>query len=119
MLIKNGLLYGPDGRFSVRDIAFGETITAVGDLDGPEAMDAAWKYIVPGFLDIHTHGAVGEDASDGSADGLARLSLYYTSQGVTSWCPTTMTLPVPELERALSTVRMFQTSPTPGRGVWA
>ncbi|MCD7929142.1 MAG: N-acetylglucosamine-6-phosphate deacetylase [Clostridiales bacterium] len=114
MLIKNGLLFGPDGRFSVQDIAFGETITALGDLDGPEALDAAGKYIVPGFLDIHTHGAVGEDASDGSVNGLSRLSRYYASQGVTSWCPTTMTLPVPELERALRAVRTFQAVPAPG-----
>ncbi len=114
MLIKNGLLFGPDGKFSVQDIAFGETITAVGKLDGPEALDAAGKYIVPGFLDIHTHGAVGEDASDGSAEGLAQLSRYYAVQGVTSWCPTTMTLPVPALERALRAVGTFQTSPAPG-----
>ncbi|MCD8188788.1 MAG: N-acetylglucosamine-6-phosphate deacetylase [Clostridiales bacterium] len=114
MLIKNGLLFGPDGRFSVRDIAFGETVTAVGHLDGPETLDAAGKYVLPGFLDIHTHGAVGEDASDGSAEGLARLSRYYASQGVTSWCPTTMTLPVPDLERALRAVRTFQDTPAPG-----
>ncbi|MCD8354259.1 MAG: N-acetylglucosamine-6-phosphate deacetylase [Clostridiales bacterium] len=114
MLIKNGLLFGADGRFSVRDIAFGETVTAIGELDGPEALDAAGKYVVPGFLDIHTHGAVSEDASDGSAVGLERLSRYYAAQGVTSWCPTTMTLPVPDLERALSAVRTFQSAPAPG-----
>ena len=65
-------------------------------------------YIIPGLIDIHTHGAMGEDASDGNADGMQVLSRYYAAQGVTSWLPTTMTLKEQELIRAVHVIRDFR-----------
>lgn len=109
MIIKNGNVFGADGRFAVRDIAFEETITAVGQLEGPADVDAKGKYVIPGLIDIHTHGAVEEDASDGSVAGLEKMSRYYAANGVTAWCPTTMTLKEPVLEKAMHAIRDFKT----------
>ena len=52
---------------------------------------------LPGFIDIHTHGGAGADACDRTQESLQTLSRYYASHGVTSWCPTTMTLPHEDL----------------------
>ena len=101
MYITNGQVFLPEGRFEKSDILCGDRITAItgGDthmtvqeLPDGEMIDATGKYIIPGLVDIHTHGAVNADASDGDADGLRRMSRYYAQRGVTSWRPTTMTL---------------------------
>ena len=95
-----------DGRFQPGGIAFSDRIEAVGDV-GSDGIDAHGCYLIPGLVDIHTHAAVGEDASDGCPAGMVKMSRYYAAQGVTSWCPTTMTLKEPELTRAMHTIRDF------------
>lgn len=60
--------------------------------------------IVPGFIDIHTHGAYGYDTNDGEADGLREWMKRIPEEGVTSILPTTVTQ-VPEvLLKAVSSV---------------
>ncbi|MCC8064190.1 MAG: N-acetylglucosamine-6-phosphate deacetylase [Clostridiales bacterium] len=96
------------GGFVEGSVAFSETITAAGPaVAGPGELDAEGGYVIPGLIDIHTHAAVGADASDGDPEGLRTLSRYYAAGGVTAWCPTTMTLKEPELIRAMHTIRDF------------
>lgn len=80
----------------------------VQELTDGEMIDATGKYIIPGLVDIHTHGAVNADASDGDADGLRRMSRYYAQRGVTSWCPTTMTLSGEITAAAMHAIRDFE-----------
>lgn len=49
------------------------------------------RRIVPGFIDVHTHGAVGFDTNDAYASGLKKWCEYLPSEGVTAFCPTTVT----------------------------
>ncbi len=100
-IFLNGAFVDGGVEFSDQIVAAGPAVTGLGDLDGEGG------YVIPGLIDIHTHGAVGEDASDGSPEGLNRLSRYYAAGGVTAWCPTTMTLKEPELTRAMHAVRDF------------
>ena len=107
MLIKNArVLIGK--AFQTADIQFDRTITAVGRLDGPADLDAAGCYVVPGLVDIHTHGAVGEDFSDGKPEGLQPLADYYAAHGVTSYLATTMTLKEETLTPAMHAIRDFK-----------
>lgn len=96
-----------DGKFIDGGVEFKDKILAVGDT-GTDGLDAEGAYLIPGLVDIHTHAAVGEDASDGSAEGMVKMSRYYAHDGVTSWCPTTMTLKEPELTRAVKCIAAFQ-----------
>lgn len=50
------------------------------------------RFIVPGFVDTHIHGAFGVDTCDASAEGIVKLSKNLLTFGVTSFCPTTMTV---------------------------
>ncbi|MBR1757564.1 MAG: N-acetylglucosamine-6-phosphate deacetylase [Lachnospiraceae bacterium] len=74
-------------------------------------IDAQGGYLIPGLIDIHTHGAVGVDVSDGVPDGLTKLGEYYAASGVTSWCPTTMTLKKDELLVAIRSIGKYQRTP--------
>ena len=95
-----------DGKFVPGGIDFEKDIVAVGPrVTG--GTDAGGCYIIPGLIDIHTHGAMNEDASDGKPEGLVKMARYYAAGGVTSWCPTTMTLKEPELTKAMHAIRDF------------
>lgn len=63
--------------------------------------------VLPGFIDIHTHGALGVDVCDADSEGYRVLSKYYASRGITSFCPTTMTESPKRLKKVFSAVADF------------
>lgn len=73
-----------------------------------DVLDAQGCLLIPGLVDVHTHAAIGADASDGDPQGLQALGVYYAAEGVTSWCPTTMTLKEPQLTKAMEAIRAYQ-----------
>ena len=94
-LIPNAVIIIEDGK--IADFGKMGKIST----EGLECIDAKGAYTGPGLIDIHTHGAMNEDASDGRGEGLIKMARYYAAGGVTSWCPTTMTLKEPELIGAM------------------
>ena len=48
--------------------------------------------IVPGFVDIHIHGCAGADTCDGTREAIDTMAKFLITKGVTSFCPTTMTV---------------------------
>lgn len=97
MIIKNGQVFNSLGRFIPADVELaGDRIAKVapaGTLHGDEEIDAAGKYVTPGFVDIHIHGAAGADfcdSVDGSGEHIRTMQKYLGSQGVTSFLGTTM-----------------------------
>ena len=109
MLIKNGKIFR-GMAFAAADIRFGRTIQEIGPQSGPGDFDAADCYVIPGLVDIHTHGAMGEDFSDGKPAGLQPMADYYAAHGVTSFLATTMTLKEETLTPAMHAVRDFRRS---------
>lgn len=107
MLIKNARVFLPDGTFQKTDVRFDARIIETGALPG-EGVDAEGLTLIPGLVDLHTHGAMGEDASDGSVKALEQMAAFCADNGVTSFLPTTMTLDEQTLTRAMHTVRDYQ-----------
>lgn len=109
--IINGTILLPDGPVTGRALAFeGGRITGILDevpVDA-ETIDAAGGCVAPGLVDVHCHGFMGWDASNGSLDELRSMSRQMTKWGVTAWLPTTMTLPWPTLEKCFSAIRLAQ-----------
>lgn len=60
--------------------------------------------IVPGFIDIHTHGAYKFDTNDANPEGLRNWTKNITDEGVTGICPTTITQSNEVLTKALKNV---------------
>ena len=106
MLIKNAKVF-VGKSFVDADILFEDTIIAVGKLEGEADLDAQGGYVIPGLVDIHTHGAMGEDFSDGKAEGMQPMADYYAAHGVTSFLATTMTLKEETLTPAMEVIRDF------------
>ncbi len=108
MLIKNANVFLPDGHFSLCDLRYSERIEALGSFSGDEGFDAAGCYLMPGLLDLHTHGALGGDFSDGPSADLAAMARHYAAHGVTGFLATTMTLPEDTLVRAAAHIAAFR-----------
>ncbi len=95
MIIKNGTIYNGNKGFVIGDVLVADNrITE--DIEAAKKdgiiIDATDKYILPGLVDIHSHGAVGHDFCDASSEGLKEILRYEKSCGITSYCPTSMTL---------------------------
>lgn len=112
MLIQNANVFLPDGQFTKCDVRFTDRITGIGHFPEENGTDGTNCYLVPGFLDVHTHGAMGADFSDGVASDLPKLARHYARHGVTSFLATTMTLPEPALTDAAKAIAAF--SPAAG-----
>ena len=95
-----------DGVVENKALLFDKKIIGVAeDASGAdEVIDAQGLYVCPGFVDVHIHGYLGEDASDGSAQGLEKMAQGILQNGVTSFLPTTMTVAWDALEKAFAVI---------------
>lgn len=74
------------------------------DFDGAEVVDAEGLTLLPGFIDVHAHGALGYDTMDSSLSGLRCMAQFYAQHGVTSFLATTWTETRERTTAALETV---------------
>lgn len=81
------------------------TIAAArGGDDDVEHIAAAGGWLLPGFIDVHVHGALGHETMDGDVDGLAAMAAFYASHGVTAFLATTWTASTDDTLHALGGV---------------
>ena len=117
IILKNGLYLSPEGEFIEGDICIeADTIKCIvnkGELpcchqkEGEETqvLDFKGKRVIPGLVDIHTHGAVGFDVSASSPEQICELTKYYAQNGVTSFLPTTITNGREQIKEILRNIR--------------
>lgn len=97
MEFKNVNIFTREKGFQKGSIVFDEKIRSLFP-EGPEDPDL--DYVIPGLIDVHTHGNSGEDFSDASYDGLCRMADYYAAHGITGFAGTTMTMPYDKIRKA-------------------
>lgn len=105
--IINGKILLPDGVVCGQALLFEDKIIGLAEQvpSDCEVIDAHGLYVSPGFVDVHIHGYLGQDASDGDVPGLAAMAQGVLQNGVTSFLPTTMTVEWPQLESAFDAIR--------------
>ncbi|MBS5874497.1 MAG: N-acetylglucosamine-6-phosphate deacetylase [Clostridiales bacterium] len=109
MILKNTVYYNEAFLPQKGDIAIENGIlTEVGGTQGGRGIDLSGCTVAPGFIDIHTHGAMGGDTCDAREESLAGISRHLAHHGVTSFCPTTMTLPFEQLAESLQAARDYR-----------
>ena len=108
MFYTNARIFGSDfkfhnGAFEVTaDGRFGAVLPESVPAD---AIDLKGATVIPGLIEVHSHGNSGCDFSDGDYEGLKQMARFYLSCGVTSFAPASMTLPYDVLEKAFATAR--------------
>lgn len=70
----------------------------------PADKDYGERRIVPGFIDVHTHGAYGFDTNDAEEEGLRNWMKHIPEEGITGICPTTITQTEEVLTKAVKNV---------------
>ncbi len=97
-IYKNAVINGTVTDFGVENglfAFFGKTEQEGIDLQGQE--------VIPGLIDIHSHGCMGFDVMDGN-EHLDEMSRFYLQNGVTAWYPTTMSMAKEVIERVTATL---------------
>ncbi len=72
---------------------------------GAEIIDACGGYVAPGLIDIHIHGYLSKDVCDGEPDSIRTIAGGIVKNGVTGFLPTTMTVDMKVIKKALEVCR--------------
>ena len=119
MILKNAEIFDENFDLVKADVAVGNgKIERVGqNLEGADMHDFSGYVITPGFVDIHIHGCVGADTCDGTREAVSKMAGHLITEGVTSFCPTTMTVPIGKIKKVLSVIKDCMENPPEGAAV--
>ena len=110
MFYKNARIFCGDftfrhGAFEVVDGKFGQILP---DCVPADAIDLHGATVIPGLVEVHSHGNSGADFSDGDYEGLKAMARYFAQCGATSFAPASMTLPYEVLSKAFATAKQLK-----------
>ncbi len=100
--LKNALLCGNICDIGIED----GKIALVGKTD-KEGYDLGGMRVYPGLVDVHSHGCIGYDTMD-AEDHLREMAEFQLRHGTTTWYPTTMTMGMDDIARAVTRATDFE-----------
>ena len=110
MFYKNARLFTKEfafqeGAFEVVDGKFGAVLP---ECVPEDAIDLQGATVIPGLVEVHSHGNSGADFSDGDYEGLKAMAKFFAQKGVTSFAPASMTLPYDVLSKAFTAAKQLK-----------
>ena len=109
MFYKNARIYCSDFQFrnGAFEVVNGKFASVLPECVPEDAIDLQGATVIPGLVEVHSHGCAGYDFSDGDYEGLKAMAKQYAAWGVTSFAPASMTLPYDVLEKAFATAKQL------------
>ena len=111
-VLKNKTIYTGSGKIENGYIRYSERISEVGEMRGfvpradDEITEIAGNCVIPGFIDVHSHGGYGYDSMDASPEEIDRMvRLMSAKEGITSYFCTTMKQTYDRIEQAMENIR--------------
>ena len=110
-IIKNARVYSTEmrtfqpGTVLVEDGTIKAILAENACCDGAEVIDAAGMYLVPGMVDVHTHGRIGYDFDSATAEQMKEMRRSYALDGTTTVFPTIASAPLSQIENAIDNVK--------------
>ena len=75
-----------------------------------EIISANGLLVMPGLIDIHVHGSAGSDAMDATPEALENMSSFFLQHGVTTYLPTTVSIPLKDIQGIENISQTWQNS---------
>ena len=111
-VLKNKTIYTGTGKIENGYIRYSERISEVDDMrnfipkDEDEIVEVDGAYVIPGFIDVHSHGGYSFDAMDASPEEIDQMVRQMTAkEGITSYFCTTMTQTYENIEKAMVNIK--------------
>ncbi len=105
MILKNAEVYNGEFEKIRADVKTeGEKISEIGDFSSEDGIDLTGLVVMPGLIDMHIHGCGGADTGDATPEALETMSQTLVKNGVTSFCPASMTLSFEELTKIFANI---------------
>lgn len=116
MFYKNARIFTGDFQFktSAFEVKNGKFGVICPENVPDDAIDLQGATVIPGLVEVHSHGNSGHDFSDGDYEGLVEMARFFLQSGVTSFAPASMTLPYDVLEKAFATGAQLATEKPEG-----
>ncbi len=89
MKFKNVTLYGENFKFTTADVCVENGVFSDSSVEGE--IDCDGLMMIPGLVDVHTHGAIGIEATDKGFEAVNAVSLFEAKHGITTYLPTVAT----------------------------
>ena len=120
--LTNGRVILPQGIVTGKAVVVeGKKIVGIADADSlgaeVEKIDVGGRYITPGLIDIHTHGALNHTFNEPEAEAFATIAVENVRRGVTSLLATIAAAPIPDLVKCLEFSRQWMHEPHQGSQV--
>ncbi len=103
-----------DGEFQNKAVYINNGKISFEEQSADDVIDAKGNMLIPGFIDIHIHGAMGYDFNDGTDEALEKITRFVASHGTTSVLATTSTIAKDDEKKAINAIADKMLSGTDG-----
>ncbi len=111
LMLVNGRVFDGYQFIGYKDILIeGNKVAGLQDQISSDCgrIDVKDMIVCPGFIDLHTHGALGWDFTNANSDGLSKVCYFFGEHGVTNFLATAHTAESQKIRSCLRQIALFK-----------